>query len=152
MVIWRDIVRSVFYDRTRLRPIPFSDQWEPDHPVLVAFVENSLGDTTFQLHESFKERIDSYDSASTPVVRIADVVAAIVRRSEDSGPLLAARRLLKPSHCDSYPCTVLARTGERLTPGRTSGRRECEQSAERHVIDWARSAEPAPVSRAPQMT
>ncbi len=43
---------------------------------------------------SRKERIDFYDSASPPVVRIADVVAAIVRRGEDSGPLLAARRLL----------------------------------------------------------
>lgn len=52
MVIWRDIVRNVFYDSTRRRPIPFSDQWAPDHPVLAAFVEKSLGDTTFQLHQS----------------------------------------------------------------------------------------------------
>lgn len=117
MVVWRDIVRNVFYDRTRLRPIPFSDQWAPDHPVLEAFVEKSLGGTTFQLHQSFKERIDFYDSASTPVVRIADVVAAIVRRGEDSGPLLAARRLLKPSHFDSYPYAVLQWTGEERDPG-----------------------------------
>jgi hypothetical protein len=117
MVIWRDIVRNVFYHRTRQRPIPFSDQWSPDHPVLAAFVEKSLGDTTFQLHQSFKKRIDFYDSASTPVVRIADVVAAIIRRAEDRGPLLAARRLLKPSHFDSYPYTVLQWTGEERYPG-----------------------------------
>lgn len=117
MVIWRDIVRNVFYDRTRLRPIPFSDQWGPDHPVLEAFVEKSLGETTFQLKPSFKERIDFHDSATTPVVRIADVVAAIVRRGEDGGPLLAARRLLKPSHFDSYPYTVLQWTDEARDPG-----------------------------------
>ena len=107
MIIWRDMVRNVFYDRTRLHPIPFSDQWGTDHPVLAAFVEKSLGETTFQFKPSFKERIDFHDSASTPVVRIADVVAAIIRRGEDDGPLLAARRLLKPSHFASYPYTVL---------------------------------------------
>lgn len=117
MVIWRDIVRNVFYDRTRLRPIPFSDQWAPHHPVLAAFVEKSLDDATFQLHQSFKERIDFYDSASTPVVRLADVVAAIVRRGEDSGPLLDARGLLKPSHFDSYPYAVLQWTGEERGAG-----------------------------------
>lgn len=112
MVIWRDIVRNVFYERTSLRPIPFSDQWEPDHPVLEAFVEKHLGGTTFQLRPSFKERIDFYDSATTPMVRIADVVAAIVRGGESGGSLRVARQLLKPHHFDSFPYTVLQWTDQ----------------------------------------
>ena len=117
MSVWRDLVRNVLFDRSSEHPIPFSDQWAPDHPVIEAFVERSLGETIFQLRQSFKERINFYDSASTPVIRIADTIAAIVRRGEDSGSLLAARVLLKPSHFDSYPYTLLQWTGKERDRG-----------------------------------
>lgn len=110
LVIWRDILRSVFMSRTLSRPIPFSSEWPVDHPVLKAFVERSRGEG-FELKSDFKNRIDFHDSVATPVIRVADVVAAVVRRGVDDGPLSNALSMLRSRRLDVFPYTLLQWTG-----------------------------------------
>lgn len=106
LVIWRDILRNVFIDRSQQRPVPFSAEWPPDHPVLQAFVERPHGDG-FVLKQSFKDRIDFYDSATTPIIRMADVVAALIRRGLEGGPVADALEGLRSRRLDSFPYTLL---------------------------------------------
>lgn len=108
---WRDLVRNAFIEGTRKHPTPFSPDWPPNHPVLQAFVEREDGDT-YMLHSSFKDRIDFYDSSSTPAIRIADVLAAILRRGLEAGPLTSALRLLDAVSFNAYPYTLLSWTDD----------------------------------------
>lgn len=116
LTIWRDILRNVFIDGTRNRPIPFSSEWSDDHPVFESLVENG-SETMFSMKPSFKERIDFYDSVNTPAIRVADVLAAIVRRGIDGGSFADALRLLRTCHVGHYPYVLLEWTGDVPEPG-----------------------------------
>jgi hypothetical protein len=109
--MWRDVLRNAFIDVSRKRPLPFSDQWGPDHPVIQAFVERGRG-SSFEMRPSFKDRIDFYDSASSPVVRVADVMVAILRLGVDGGPLAGALRLLRETVLGTHLYTLLAWSDE----------------------------------------
>ena len=79
--------------------------------MLQALVEREDGNT-YVLHLSFKDRIDFYDSSSTPAIRIADVLAAILRRGLEAGPLTRALRLLADVSFNDYPYTLLSWTDD----------------------------------------
>lgn len=112
MLMWRDILRSIFISRTQEQAIPFSTEWGPDHPVLQTFVEQQAG-TSVLLKPTFKERIDFYDSASTPVVRLADVIASIVRRGAHGGDLTRPFQKLRTRCLHDYSYKLLQWTSER---------------------------------------
>ena len=104
IAFWRDILRNIFIDRTIEHPIPFSDQWGPEHPVLQAFVEGEAG-SGFLMKADFKTRITFCDSTNTPIVRVADVLASMIRR--DCPDDLLRHRCIR-----NYPYTLLTWTEE----------------------------------------
>ena len=66
---------------------------------------------------SFKDRIAFYDSARTPAVRVADVLAAILRRGLDGGELSGALAALRGAHFRPWPYTLLQWTDNVPDPG-----------------------------------
>ena len=112
---WRDLLRNIFIGETEGHPIPFSTEWAPDHPVLQTFVDQQSG-TGFVLKPTFKERIDFCDSATTPVVRLADVITSIVRRGAHGGDLARPYRELRSLCLDRYAYKVLVWNDKRRPP------------------------------------
>lgn len=108
---WTDVVRNVFIGATQENAIPFSDQWGPDHPVVAAFVEDGAGDF-IRLSPSFKDRFSFGDSVNTPEVRLADVMASIIGRSEFEPAFVGAHERLRPARLHEERYTVLQWTTE----------------------------------------
>jgi hypothetical protein len=80
---WQDVLRSAFIGYSRTHPLPLLDTWDANHPFLATFVAQNRGDERgMVMTGAFRDMIDFHDSKSTPEVRIADVVAAVVRRVE----------------------------------------------------------------------
>lgn len=103
---WREVLRNVFITETRRRPLTYSAEWTDEHPFLVRFVERVKGDGML-LKPAFKEMIDFADSTASPEVRIADVVAGIVRSSHTvPGGETSAERL-SPFSAPPRPYTLL---------------------------------------------
>lgn len=113
---WREVLRNAFINESHLRPITILDTWPDDHPFLQKFVDRGGNGPTL-LKPAFRDMIEFYDSAATPEVRIADVVASLVYRATIIGEQLpcysSIRTLsLEPQH----PYTLFAWTTNRRPP------------------------------------
>jgi hypothetical protein len=112
---WREVLRNAFINTTHDRPIVYLDSWTADHPFLQRFVEVPRG-TGLILKPAFKEMIEFRESSSTVAVRIADVVASVVRRSQLLEEPFGAYALLR-AHClhpESF--TLIEWTQDRRPP------------------------------------
>ena len=109
---WREVLRNIFISQTQQSPFVFSTEWDDSHPFLQKFIEAPLGEGVL-LKPAFKKTIDFYDSASTPVIRLADVVTSMVRRAEFDGRAGASYRGLREHALHAYSYELLRWTKER---------------------------------------
>ena len=92
---WRDLLRSTFIGYTHDNPLPTLDTWDGSHAFMKKFVAENRGEGGLVLTPAFKEMIDFDSSEATPEVRLADVIAAVVRREEFGSEHLASYPLLR---------------------------------------------------------
>lgn len=109
---WREVLRNIFIGHTQRSPLVFSTEWDDSHPFLRKFVDAPLGSGVV-LKPAFKEAVDFYDSANSPVVRLADVVASLVRRSEFDGSASSTYAALRRHALHKYSYKVLRWTKDR---------------------------------------
>ncbi len=95
--------------------MPFSNQWDDDHPFLSTFVGAARGGG-FNLKPAFKEIVEFRDSQATPEVRIADVVVSMVRRAELNGEDLPSYGRLREFSFVPHPYKLLEWTTNRRLP------------------------------------
>jgi hypothetical protein len=69
------------------------------------------------LKKDFKERIAFYDSASTPVVRIADVLVTVVRWSAAANLPVNVVDMVRGRCLGGFPYALLKWTDEQPAPG-----------------------------------
>src|SRR4051794_4895577 len=83
------------------------DSWNDDHPFVSKFIEQQRDDGGVVLRLAFQKTIDCYDSERTPEVRLADVIAAVVRRA-DGGEHLRGYDYFEISRCRASGTTCLS--------------------------------------------
>lgn len=113
---WRELLRNAIINESQLHPIVTLDTWTDDHPFLRKFVENGGNGATL-LKPAFRDAIDFCDSEATPEVRIADVVASLIYRSQIRAERLASYETLRRLSLDAqHPYTLIGWTSNRRPP------------------------------------
>jgi len=87
---WKDVLRSSLMHATQIEPIVVVDTWDDTHPFMSTFVERTVEDF-IQLTPEFRNRFEFYDSRDSIPIRIADIIAGLLRRrfiNDDSSPYL----------------------------------------------------------------
>ena len=75
---WRYMFRNHLMQATQTDPPILIDTWGPNHPFLATFVSDQRGDY-MRLTPEFGQRFDFYDSRDASAVRLADIVAGLIR-------------------------------------------------------------------------
>lgn len=76
---WKEILRSNIISSTLTNPMPHLDTWTDEHPFIKAFYQETHGEFVV-LSPEFPKRINFYQSSDSVAIRIADIVAGIMRK------------------------------------------------------------------------
>lgn len=76
---WKEILRSNIISTTATNPMPHLDTWTDEHPFIKTFYQETNGKFVV-LNPEFSRRINFYQSSDSVAVRIADIIAGIMRK------------------------------------------------------------------------
>lgn len=81
---WKEVLRSNLISSAAEKPMPWLDTWDDNHPFAKTFIEKSKG-SYILFKPEFAKRINFHDSKDELVVRVADIVAGILRKKHIDG-------------------------------------------------------------------
>jgi hypothetical protein len=84
VTFWKEILRSNSISGSARKPMPWLDTWDDNHPFVKTFVEKTK-DSGVLFKPEFSKRFNFHSSSDEAVVRIADVMAGILRKQYIEG-------------------------------------------------------------------